>query len=133
VPAAHAHGAAYPLRVTGFSLQYVLPKHREVPVQLVISAIRAAPGGARLAGPPALLGPAGERLKSFGSASPPGTYGVLRKEPVVTPAFIGPAGLTLDFTSGSGYGAPVRSCGSFPNEIPCGPPGILPSGQRLAA
>src|SRR5262249_59417942 len=82
-------------------------------------------------GRPPLRGPAGERLKSFGSASPPGTYGVLRKEPVVTPAFIGPAGLTLDFTSGSGYGAPVRSCGSFPNEIPCGPPGILPSSVAL--
>jgi hypothetical protein len=131
VPVAHAHGAAYPLRITGFSLQYVLPKQREVPVQLVVSAIHAAPGGAAPAGPPARLGPSGERLKSFASASPPGTYGLLRKEPTVTPAFIGPAGLTLDFTSGSGYGPPVRSCGTFPNRFPCGPPGILPASVAL--
>jgi hypothetical protein len=124
--AAARHGAAYPLRITGFSLQYQLPKHRGVPVQLVISAIRAAPGGAGPPGPPAGLGPAGDRLKSFASASAPGQFGLLRKQPVVAPAFTGPAGLTLDFTSGSGYGPPMRACGTFPNRVPCGPRGILP-------
>ena len=127
MPAGARHGAAYPLRVTGFSLQYVLPQQRGVPVQLVISAIRPAPGGTGPAGPPARLGSAGARLKSFASASSPGTYGLLRQQPVVTPAFIGPAGLTLDFTSGSGYGPPKYTCGTFPNRYPCGPPGILPA------
>jgi hypothetical protein len=131
VPAAARHGAAYPLRVTGFGLQYVMPKHRDVPVQLVISAIRSAPGGAGPPGPTARLGSAGDRLKSFASASAPGSFGLLGKQPAVTPAFIGPAGLTLDFTSGSGYGPPVRTCGTFPNRFPCGPPGILPASVAL--
>lgn len=131
VPAAVRHGAAYPLRVTGFGLQFVMPQHRAVPVQLVISAIRPAPGGAGPPGPPARLGSAGYRLKSFASASAPGSFGLLRNQPVVTPAFIGPAGLSLDFTSGSGYGPPVRSCGTFPNRAPCGPPGILPASVAL--
>jgi hypothetical protein len=51
----------------------------------------------------------------------------LRKQPVVTPAFIGHAGLTLDFTSGSGYGPPIHSCGQVPNRHPCGPPGSIPT------
>jgi hypothetical protein len=131
VPVAVRHGAAYPLRVTGVSLQLVMPRHRAVSAQLVISAIRPAPGGAGPPGPSARLGSAGERLKSFASASAPGTYGLLRKQPVVTPAFIGPAGLTLDFSSGSGYGPPVRSCGTFPNRVPCGPSGILPASVAL--
>jgi FtsX-like permease family len=119
-------GTAYPLRITGFSLQYQMPKQNDVPAQLMVSALRAAPRTGP-AGPAASLGPQGARYKSFGSVSPPGQFGLLRKQPVVTPAFIGHAGLTLDFTSGSGYGPPIRSCGQFPNRHPCGPPGSLPT------
>ena len=126
VPVAPRQGMAYPLRITGFSLQYMMPRQHDVPAQLVVSALRPAPGTGP-AGPPASLGPAGERLKSFGSASPPGQFGLLRKPPVVTPAFLGHAGLTLDFTSGSGYGPPINSCGQFPNRHPCGPHGTLPT------
>ena len=117
---------AYPLRITGFSLQYLMPRQHDGPAQLVVSALRAAPRTGP-AGPPASLGPQGDRYKSFGSASPPGQLGLLSKQPVVTPAFIGHAGLTLDFTTGSGYGPPIHSCGQFPNRHPCGPPGSIPT------
>ena len=126
VPVAPRPGMAYPLRVTGFSLQYMMPKRRDGPAQLVVSALRGAPATGP-AGPPASLGPATERLKSFGNASPPGPFGLLRKPPVVTPAFLGHAGLTLDVASGSGYGPPIHSCGQIPNRHPCGPPGSIPT------
>jgi len=126
VPVAPRPGMAYPLRITGFSLQYLMPKQHNHPAQLVVSALHAAPA-AGPAGPAASLGPAGDRLKSFGSASPPGPFGLLRKQPVVTPTFVGPAGVTLDFTSGDGYGPPIHSCGQLPNRHPCGPPGSIPT------
>ena len=126
VPVAPRQGMAYPLRITGFSLQYLMPMKHSGPAQLVVSALRAAPR-AGPAGPAASLGPAGGRFKSFGSASPPGQFGFLRKQPVVTPAFTGHAGLTLDFTTGSGYGPPIHSCGQVPNRHPCGPPGSIPT------
>lgn len=126
VPVARRPGMAYPLRITAFSLQYMMPKKHNVPAQLVVSALRAEPGTGP-AGAPASLGPQGSRYKSFGSASPPGQLGFLRKQPVVTPAFVGHAGLTLDFTSGSGYGPPIHSCGQIPNRHPCGPPGSIPT------
>ena len=119
-------GAAYPLRITGFSLQYLMPQQQAVPAQLMVSALRTSPAGQR-----ASLGPQGARYKSFGSASPPGQFGLLRKQPVVTPAFIGHAGLTLDFTSGSGSGPPIHSCGQFPNRHPCGPPGSIPTSVAM--
>jgi hypothetical protein len=125
VPVGAGRGIAYPLRVTGFSLQYNLPMKRAGAAQLVVSAIR--PAGA--AGPPgagASLGTPGDRLRSFGSASPPGTFGLLRKQPAVTPGFVAAQGLTLDYTTGAGYGPPIHSCGVFPNRHPCGPPGTLP-------
>jgi hypothetical protein len=126
VPVAPRPGMAYPLRITGFSLQYLMPRQHNGPAQLVVSAVHAAPVAAPV-GPAASLGPAGDRFKSFGNASPPGQFGLLRKQPVVTPAFIGAAGLTLDFTSGSGYGPPIHSCGQVPNRHPCGPPGSIPT------
>jgi hypothetical protein len=126
VPVAPRPGMAYPLRVTGFSLQYMMPKQHNGPAQLVVSALRAAPGGGP-AGPAISLGLANERLKTFGNASPPGPFGLLRKPPVVTPAFLGHAGLTLDFTPGFGYGPPIHSCGQVPNRHPCGPPGSIPT------
>ena len=126
VPVAPRPDMAYPLRITGFSLQYQMPRQHNVPAQLVVSALRAAPR-AGPAGPAASLGRAGGRFKSFGSASPPGQFGFLRKQPVVTPAFIGHAGLTLNFTTGSGYGPPIHSCGQVPNRHPCGPPGSIPT------
>jgi hypothetical protein len=127
VPVAPRPGAAYPLRITGFSLQYLLPQHHDGPGQLVISALRGAPGGGGPPGAPASLGRAGERLKSFASASAPGQFGVLRKQPVVLPGAVEPAGLTFDFTSGFGLGPPIHSCGQFPNRHPCGPPGTIPA------
>jgi hypothetical protein len=126
VPVAPEPGMAYPLRITGFSLQYLMPRQHDGPAQLVVSALRGAPRTGP-AGPPASLGPQGDRYKSFGSASPPGQFGLLSKQPVVTPAFIGHAGLTLDFTTGSGYGPPIHSCGQVPNRHPCGPPGSIPT------
>ena len=126
VPVAPRPGMAYPLRITGFSLQYLMPKQHDGPAQLVVSAVHAGPVAGPV-GPAASLGPAGDRFKSFGNASPPGQFGLLRKRPVVTPAFIGAAGLTLDFTSGSGYGPPIHSCGQVPNRHPCGPPGSIPT------
>ena len=126
VPVAPRPGMSYPLRITGFSLQYAMPKQHARPAQLVVSALHAAPA-AGPAGPAASLGPTGARFKSFGTASPPGQFGLLRKQPVVTPAFVGQAGLTLDFTSGSGYGPPIHSCGQVPNRHPCGPPGSIPT------
>ena len=125
VPVGPGRGIAYPLRVTGFSLQYNLPMKRAGAAQLVVSAIR--PAGA--AGPPgagASLGTPGDRLRSSGSASPPGTFGLLRKQPAVTPGFVAAQGLTLDYTTGAGYGPPIHSCGAPPNRHPCGPPGTLP-------
>ncbi len=125
VPVGPGRGIAYPLRVTGFSLQYNLPMKRAGAAQLVVSAIR--PAGA--AGPPgaaASLGTPGDRLRSFGSASPPGPFGLLRKQPAVTPGFVAAQGLTLDYTTGAGYGPPIHSCGVVPNRHPCGPPGTVP-------
>ena len=127
VPVAPRPGMAYPLRITGFSLQYAdaqATRPRRPSWWSPPSAPRRAPG-------PRARRPAsartGDRFKSFGSASPPGQFGLLRKQPVVTPAFIGHAGLTLDFTSGSGYGPPIHSCGQVPNRHPCGPPGSIPT------
>jgi len=125
VPVAAHQDAAYPLRVTGFTLQYLMPRLRDGPGQLVITAVRAA-AATGPPGPASSLGPAEERLKSFASAGAPGPFGVLRKQPVVTPGFAAQQGLTLDFTSGFGLGPPIHSCGVYPNRHPCGPPGTIP-------
>jgi hypothetical protein len=124
VPVGTTRGVAYPIRITGFSLQYTMPKKVVSSGQLAVSAIRAAGATGRGAAPS--LGPASEHLKSFATANPPGTLGALLKQPAVTPGFISDQGLTLDFTSGAGYGPPIRSCGVFPNRAPCGPHGTLP-------
>jgi hypothetical protein len=124
---APGNGAAYPLRLTGFALQYMMPKHRSQLVKLAITSVAAAgamtgPAGAPF--PPAHLG---ERLKPLASPGAPGSRGALLARPVVTGATVSRTGISIVFDSGAGYGPPTKQCGTPPFLSPCGPHGTLPS------
>jgi hypothetical protein len=132
VPIARREGAAYPLHITGFTLQYIMHKHHSGRAQLVIGPVRGTTmTGA--ASPPFAPGRPGERLASFASPGAPSTLGAIVTRPAVTHAAASQTAVTIAFKTGAGYGPPTKVCGFIPFRHPCGPPGPLPSTLTIAA
>jgi hypothetical protein len=132
VPAAPRRGAAYPLRITGFSLQYLMPKHSQGFGQLHIAAVRGAPGMTGAAGAPAGP-PSGETLRPFAVPGSPGPGGVVLARPDTNLVLAGPQGYTVAFHTGAGYGPRAKDCGRPPFTFPCGPHGPLPGTVSVTA
>jgi FtsX-like permease family protein len=129
---APGNGAAYPLRITGFAVQYTMPKHLAQPAKLMITSVRAA-DMTGTEGAPFAPGRPGERLKPFASPGAPGNLGALLAKPVVTSATASRTGITIVFGSGAGYGPPSKQCGVPPFRYPCGPHSTLPSTVTVTA
>src|SRR5262249_42060609 len=98
------NGAAYPLRITGFAMQYTMPKHRAQLARLMITSVRAAAAMTGAAGAPFSPGHPGERLRPFASPGAPGNMGALLAKPVVAGATASRTGITIVFGTGAGYG-----------------------------
>jgi FtsX-like permease family len=133
VPVAPGNGAAYPLRISGFSLQYTMPMHKAFLTRLLIGPVRAARSMTGAAGAPLDLGQLGGRLRSSASAGAPGSLGALVTRPAVAGATASHAGLSVYFDSGAGYGPPSKDCGTLPFRYPCGPPEPLPATAMVTA
>jgi len=127
VPVAPRGGAAYPLRITGFALQYVMPKKQSGLARLVIGPVRAAAATTGAAGPAFPPGRPGEPLAKLVSTGTPTSLGRLVTAPAIVSVPAGPTALTVNFETGAGYGPPSKDCGTPHNLYPCGPPSPLPA------
>jgi FtsX-like permease family len=127
VPVAPHGRAAYPLRIAGFVVQYLMPRQHSRLVHLVVGPVRAAPAMTGAAGPALGAVHPGERLKSFPSPGTPGSLGALLATPKIPAVLLGTTTLTVNMSTGAGYGPPSRDCGHPPFRYPCGPPSPLPS------
>ena len=133
VPLAARRGAAYPLRITGFALQYVMPKRQSGLAHLVIGPVRAAAAMTGAAGESFAPGRPGEPLVKLVSMGDPTSQGRLVASPAILTVPASPAGLTINFDTGAGYGPPSRDCGQPHNLYPCGPPSTLPATLTVLA
>ena len=133
VPLAARRGAAYPLRITGFALQYVMPKRQSGLAHLVIGPVRAAAAMTGAAGESFAPGRPGEPLAKLVSTGDPTSQGRLVASPAIITVLAGPARLTINFDTGAGYGPPSRDCGQPHNLYPCGPPSTLPATLTVLA
>jgi len=133
VAVARGNGAAYPLRITGFAVQYAMPKHRAQAARLVITSVRAAAAMTGSASAPFAPGHPGERLKRFAYPGAPGYQGALLTKPAVTGVTVSRTGITIAFGTGAGYGPPSKTCGFRPFLYPCGPHSTLPSTVTVTA
>jgi hypothetical protein len=133
VPVAPRGGAAYPLRITGFAVQYFMPMRNAALVHLVVGPVRGAPAMTGPAGP--AFGPVhpGERLTSFTAAGNASPLGAILARPAIPSATAGGTALAVDIDTGAGIGPPSRDCGHRPFIHPCGPPSPLPSIATIAA
>jgi FtsX-like permease family len=133
VPVAPRGGAAYPLRITGFALQYVMPKKGPGLAHLIIGPVRAAAAMTGAAGPSFAPVRPGEPLAKLVSNGAPTSLGRLVASPAIVSVPAGPAGLTVNFETGAGYGPPSKDCGTIHNLYPCGPPSPLPATLTVLA
>jgi hypothetical protein len=133
VPVAPHGGAAYPLRITGFALQYFMPMHRNSLVHLVVGPVRGAPSMTGAAGP--AVGPVhpGERLRSFTVTGAATTLGAVLAKPAVPRLVAGRTTLAVNIGTGAGIGPPSRDCGHPPFRYPCGPASPLPAIATIVA
>jgi FtsX-like permease family len=133
VPVAARHGAAYPLRITGFTLQYVMPKRQSGLTHLVIGPVRAAAATTGAAGRSFAPVRPGKPLAKLVSTGDPTALGRLVASPAIISVPAGDSGLTVNFDSGAGYGPPSKDCGQPHNLVPCGPPSALPATLTVLA
>ena len=131
-PIAGRGGAAYPLRITGFTVQYTMPTKVSTVARLVIGPVRAAATTAA-AGPSFSPARSGESFSKLAVAGDPTPAGRLRARPAINTATAGPAGLTVYFATGAGYGPRSRDCGPPHGLYPCGPHSTLPGTLTVAA
>jgi len=127
--------AAYPLRITGYTLQYLMPpgkifssmaaaqaaglSHEPGATLSIASVAGGGSTGAFAAPSPAMK--AGARMTGLGTA---GSGMVVDLGPAVRRASAGGSGLTVTFLPGEGVGLQEAVCGKFKN--PCGPYSRVP-------
>jgi hypothetical protein len=128
VPIASRGGAAYPLRITGFTVQYSMPKYHAGLVRLLVGPVRAA-----ATGPSFPLVRPGQPLARLATPGDPTSLGALLATPAIHSVAARPEGLTMDFATGAGYGPPSKDCGQAHFLVPCGPPSTLPSTLTVTA
>jgi hypothetical protein len=123
---APGHQAAYPLRITGFAVQYLMPLRPGPGTALTIDSVRAAATMTGPFGPPFSLAPGAARLIRQATAGGSGTSsgGGVIAEPAVTGAAVRHGtSVTISFAPGAGNLALIFS----------GPPGQIPADISVTA
>lgn len=114
------HRAAYPLRITGFGLQYLMPARPRGGALLTIESVRGAATMTSRSGPPFSAAQPGIAMQSSTAAG----YGQLAAVPAVTSAAVHRASLQVAFQPGAGLSPP---------PAPGKPPGPLPGSLTVSA
>jgi hypothetical protein len=132
VPIAPGNQAAYPLRITGFGLQYIMPTTGVPAAALSIESVRAAAGMTGGFGAPFPAAPAGSKLAGSITAG----AGQVTTQPAVTGTATRGISLTVAFQPGFGI---FTQPGSPPSTLPAsisvaapGPSGPLPAAVTSA-
>jgi hypothetical protein len=128
VPVAPGNKAAYPLHITGFSLQYVMPTTQVAEATLSIESVRGAAGMTGGFGAPFAAAAAGSHLASSTTA---GT-GQVTTQPSVTSTATQGTSLTVAFQPGNGiyppqFGAPATTLPASISVTPPQPARSLPA------
>jgi hypothetical protein len=128
VPVAPGNKAAYPLHITGFSLQYVMPTTQVAEATLSIESVRGAAGMTGGFGAPFAAAAAGSHLTSSTTA---GT-GQVTTQPSVTSTATQGTSLTVAFQPGDGiyppqFGAPATTLPASISVTPPQPARSLPA------
>ena len=127
VPVAPGNKAAYPLRITGFSLQYVMPTTQVADATLSIDSVRGAADMTGGFGAPFAAAAAGGRLASSTTAG----SGQVTAQPSVTSTASRGTSLTVSFQPGDGitpsqFGAPASTLPASISVTPPQPARTLP-------
>jgi FtsX-like permease family len=130
---APGHGAAYPLRITGFSLQYNMPTQTAPDAVLAIESVRgAATMTGRFGAPFAAATPGGLTRYSTTAGS-----GQVTASPKVIGATVHGTALSVAFQPGAGispaqFGSPATSLPASLTVSAAGPAGPLPAAATSA-
>ena len=132
VPVAPGNKAAYPLRITGFSLQYVMPTTPVPVATLSIESVRGAAGMTGGFGAP-FAGAAGSDLTSSSTAG----SGQVNAQPLVTSTATRGTALIVRFQPGNGifpsqFGSQPSALPASVSIAPPGPAGPLPAAATSA-
>jgi hypothetical protein len=127
VPVAPGSQAAYPLRITGFSLQYLMPTTHVSGATLSIESVRGAAGTTGGFGAPFAAATAGSRMASSTTAG----SGQVTIPPSVTKTTARGASLTVSFQPGYGvspaqFGQPATTLPASISVTPPRPARALP-------
>jgi hypothetical protein len=130
---APGHGAAYPLRITGFSLQYNMPTQTAPDAVLSIDSVRGAATMAGHFGAPFAAAPPGGRMRFSTTAG----SGQVNASPAVSTATVHGTTLSVGFDPGSGivpaqFGSPASSLPASLTVTAAGPAGPLPAAATSA-
>jgi len=133
VPVAPGNKAAYPLHITGFSLQYVMPATQVSGATLSIESVRGAAGMTGRFGAPFAAATAGSRLASSTTAG----SGQVTIQPSVTSTAARGTSLTVAFQPGDGiyppqFGAPASTLLASISVAPSQPARTLPAAATSA-
>jgi hypothetical protein len=124
---APGHGAAYPLRITGFGLQYNMPAQTAPDAVLSIASVRGAATMAGRFGAPFAAAVPGGRMRFSTTAG----SGQVTASPQVTGATVHGTALSVAFEPGAGitpaqFGSPATSLPASLTVNAAGPAGPLP-------
>jgi FtsX-like permease family len=139
-----ADGAAYPLRIIGYQLQYLMPmaqvftsraaaqqaQARQQPLAtLSIESVRGAAGLSAPSGAAIPAAPAGGRRTELASA---GSGLVISPDPAVSHVSVSGTGLSLAFRPGAGLG-PLQAATCGPLKVPCSRYSPVPASVTVIA
>jgi FtsX-like permease family len=124
---APGHGAAYPLRITGFSLQYNMPSQTVPDAVLAIESVRGAASVRGRFGAPSAAAVPGGRMRFSTTAG----SGQVTASPKVTGVTVHGTALSVTFQPGAGispaqFGSPATSLPASLTVSAAGPAGPLP-------
>jgi hypothetical protein len=130
---APGHGAAYPLRITGYSLQYNMPAQTAPDAVLTIESVRAAATMTGRFGAPFAAAVPGGRMRFATTAG----SGQVNVSPAVSGATVRGTALSVAFDPGSGitpaqFGSPASSLPASLMVSAAGPAGPLPAAATSA-
>jgi FtsX-like permease family len=130
---APGHGAAYPLRITGFSLQYDMPTQTAPGAVLFIESVRGAATMTGSLGAPFAAAVPGGRMRYSTTAG----SGQVTASPKVIGATVHGTALSVAFQPGAGiapaqFGSPATSLPASLTVSAAGPAGPLPAAATSA-
>jgi FtsX-like permease family len=130
---APGHGAAYPLRITGFSLQYNMPTQTAPDAALSIESVRGSATTTGRFGAPFAAALPGGRMHYFTTVG----SGQVTTSPKVVGATVHGTALSVAFRPGAGiapaqFGSPATSLPASLTVSAAGPAGPLPAAATSA-